>query len=358
MSRVDGTRDFEIAIVGGGPAGLSAAIAGGRMNRRTVCFETGTPRTSQAPRYYNVLGFPEGISGEVLLGRGREQARRWCTELHEAKVSSVERVTKRNRDVFALETSTGGFRARGLILATGMDDVQPSCGNLYGQPGVHYCVVCDGYEVRGERVAVVGRGEGAFNMIRSLRDFTEDLHLLLDGAPPQLGEEQLRLLDEWGVRVEPGRLCRHESASDESRLWIDRASAAAGDEGASETSQIEERYPHVFIALGCRPRTRLAAQMGCRLDGNGFIVTDACQATSIPLVYAAGDCDGGYKQVTQAMAEGERAALELSRRLRESAGPALGATEPNVAAVGEGPADEFEVEGTTAHLPAARSSSD
>jgi thioredoxin reductase (NADPH) len=77
-------------------------------------------------------------------------------------------------------------------------------------------------------------------------------------------------------------------------------------------------FPHVFVALGATANSRLAAQLGCRIDDQGFIVTDASQATSVPFVYAAGDCDGGHKQVTQAMAEGEVAALELARALRRA----------------------------------------
>lgn len=325
---------FDIAIVGGGPAGLSAAVAAGRMNRCTACFEAGTPRTAHAPRYFNVLGFPEGLSGEALLRLGREQARRWATEVRDARVTSVERLGAGARagrlprargspdpepaarpdalDArFLLRTSEGAVAARGLILATGIRDRQPPCGNLYGERGIHYCVVCDGYETRGEKVAVVGNGEEAFSMVEALRDFTSDLHLLLDGLAEEFSPDQRRLLESWGVKVHPARI-RQYSCSEQG------VSFRAGD-GAEVT------YPHVFVALGVAPNTALAAQVGCELDEAGFVVTDERQATTVPYVYAAGDCDGGRKQVTQAMAEGEMAALELARLLRESGAPALGA---------------------------------
>jgi thioredoxin reductase (NADPH) len=310
LSRPAADALFEIAVVGGGPAGLSAAVAGGRLNRRTVCFETGTPRTAHAPRYYNYLGFRDGISGEELLRLGREQARRWGGEIRDLEVTRVERLRGEGGARFALHTRSGAVRAAGVIFATGIFDQQPRCGNLYGEQGIHYCVICDGYETRGERVAVLGHGAAAPGMLRALRDFTFDLHLLLDGHPAELSPAELDELAGWGVRVHPERLERYRC----SREGVFFATA----EGK------EIFFPHVFIALGSRPNTSMAEELGCRLDEQGFIVTDDVQATNVPFVYAAGDCDGGHKQVTQAMAEGEKAALELARALRETLGPAWG----------------------------------
>ncbi|MFN2432823.1 MAG: NAD(P)/FAD-dependent oxidoreductase [Gemmatimonadota bacterium] len=317
---------YEVAVVGGGPAGLSAAMAAGRMNRRTVCFETATPRTAHAPRYYNYLGFPEGISGVELLQRGREQARRWGTHLHDLAVERIERSPGPEGELFLLRTAAGDFHAQGLIFATGILDRQPGCGNLYGEAGVHYCVVCDGYETRGQIVAVLGRGRRAFGMLRALRDFTSDLHLLTDGQPPELDAGERAELEEWGVRVLADALESHTCSEEGVRF--------RGSGGR------EVLFPHVFVALGVTPNTALAASIGCELDEQGFIVTDSRQATGVPFVYAAGDCDGGHKQVTQAMAEGERAALELARSLREAVGPALGSMQSNEAGVEERDAPE------------------
>ena len=301
---------FEIAVVGGGPAGLSAAVAGGRLNRRTVCFETGTPRTAHAPRYFNYLGFPRGISGRELLSLGREQARSWATELRDLEVASIERLGAGSGPRFVLRTGDGATPACGVILATGIEDRQPRCGRLYGERGIHYCVICDGYETRGQRVAVIGHEARAFAMVRALKDFTADLHLLLDGNAQDAGPDAVRWLAHNGVRVQPAALRAYR---------CDEAGIHFRTDGGQE-----EAYPHVFVALGVQPNTRLAGELGCDLDREGFVVTDETQATSVPYVYAAGDCDGGHKQVTQAMAEGELAALELAKLLRETDGPAAG----------------------------------
>lgn len=305
-----GAPRFEIAVVGGGPAGLSAALAGARMNRRTVCFETGTPRTAHAPLYHNYLGFPDGISGRELLEAGRAQARQWGCELRDEEVIAIERLDGEGAPGFVLRTARGALRSRGLVLATGIEDRQPRCGNLYGETGIHYCVVCDGYETRGERVAVVGHDDRAFAMIKALRDFTFDLHLLLDGRDARLSDEERSALAEWKVEVRQACLDAYRCSEEGVRFRLGDGS--------------EEVYPHVFVALGVEPRTALARDLGCELDGEGFIVTDGRQATNVAFVYAAGDCDGGHKQVTQAMAEGERAVLELTRLLRRTAGPAQG----------------------------------
>lgn len=289
--------------MGGGPAGLAAAIATGRMNRRAICLEAGTPRTAHAPCYHNYLGFPRGISGEALLRLGREQAENWGAVMVNAAVTAVE-IASEGPPGFVLLTTEGRYRAGGVVFATGVKDRQLGCGNLYGETehGVHYCVVCDGLEVRGQRVAVVGSGERAIDTIESLRDFTTDLHLLLDGEP-ELRGSHAKQLQAWGVRVYPAALEEYSCGPEGVRF-------ASADDPAP--------FPHVFIATGVIPRTDVAEALGCRLDRDRYIATDERQATSVPFVYAAGDCDGGRKQVTQAMAEGETAGIELARRLREA----------------------------------------
>lgn len=283
------------------------------MNRRAVCLEAGTPRTAHAPCYHNYLGFPMGISGEELLRLGREQAQRWGAVMVNAAVTAIE-VESGGPPGFVLLTTEGRYLTRGVVFATGVKDRQLRCGNLYGETshGVHYCVVCDGMEVIGQRVAVVGLGERAVATIEALRDFTTDLHLLLDGEPEPRGFPA-KDLEEWGVRVYPAPL-------EEYRCGADGVRFASTDDPPP--------FPHVFIATGVMPRTDVAEALGCRLDGEDYIATDERQATSVPFVYAAGDCDGGRKQVTQAMAEGETAGIELARRLREAGIAAQGTGAP------------------------------
>jgi thioredoxin reductase (NADPH) len=302
---------FDVAVVGGGPAGLAAALAVGRMNRRAVVFEAGVPRTVHAPRYHNYLGFPEGISGQRLLALGHEQAERWGAEFREAAVTGARRTGGRGRERFRLtlaDESTVG--AAGIVLATGVKDRQPSCGPLYEGTGrgVHYCAICDGREAAGERTAVVGRDANAVAMVGALRDFTADLHLLLDDEEDALDGHSRACLEEWGVEVLPGLLQEAEFEDGTVRFRTPGGPSL--------------EFPHVFLALGVVARTRVAESLGCGLDHDGYVRTDDTGVTSEPFVFAAGDCRGGLKQVTQAMAEGERAAIEVCKALREEDGPA------------------------------------
>ncbi len=304
---------FDIAVIGGGPAGLAAAVAVGRMNRRAVVFEAGTPRTTHAPRYHNYLGFPDGISGERLLDLAHRHAARWGASIRNAAITEAVRADGTGGARFQIRTAEEETAtAAGIVLATGVKDRQPSCGSLYGETsrGVHYCVICDGRETVGERVAVVGRDRHAVEMVGALRDFTGDLHLLLDDEEDALDAESAERLRSWGVEVVPGCLDEVECGANGVTFRI---------RGRGEAS-----FPHVFLGLGVVPRTRVAESLGCDLDEDGYVRTGEGQATSVPFVFAAGDCSGGLKQVSQAMAEGERAAIALCRVLREEDGPARG----------------------------------
>ena len=279
------------------------------MNRRAVVFEAGTPRTAHAPCYHNVLGFPEGISGERLLALGHEQAERWGATFRETAVAEARQTDGRDRFRLSLADDTAAAAA-GIVLATGVKDRQPTCGPLYGEThrGVHYCVICDGREAAGECTAVVGRDQHAVGMIEALRDFTSDLHLLLDAEENAHDPRSAASLETWGVTVIPGELAEAQFSDGMVRFRTSRGRTL--------------EFSHVFLALGVVPRTRVAQALGCRLDAEGYVWTDELGATSVRFVFAAGDCLGGLKQVTQAMAEGERAAIGLCKALREADGPA------------------------------------
>jgi thioredoxin reductase (NADPH) len=305
---------FDVAVVGGGPAGLAAALAVGRLNRRALVLEAGTPRTAHAPCYHNYLGFPDGLSGARLLELGHRQSERWGATFREAAVVEIAPASDGGRRRFRLELADETTEtAAGIILATGVKDCQPSCGPLYHETtsGIHYCAICDGREALGARTAVVGRDADAVDMVGALRDFTADLHLLLDDELAALPAEAEDRLASWGVEIVPGHMEAVELDGVTVRFQL-------ADRGELE-------FDHVFLALGVVPRTRVADALGCALDGDGYVRTDETGGTTVPFVFAAGDCSGGLKQVTQAMAEGERAAIGLCRALREADGPAFGA---------------------------------
>ena len=304
---------FDVAVVGGGPAGLAAALAVGRMNRRAIVLEAGVPRASYAPCYHNVLGFPEGIAGERLMALGREHAGRWGAAFREAAVTEA-RAEAGGGPRGRLRLTLGDesiVPASGIVLATGVKDRQPTCGPLYDQTwrGVHFCAICDGRETLGERTAVVGRDARAVGMVEALRDFTADLHLLLDHETDALDSDSAAALEAWGIAVVAGPLEEAECEDGVIRVSIP-------DRGTLE-------FAHLFLALGVVPRTRVAESLGCALGDDGYVRVDEQGATSVPFVFAAGDCTGGLKQVTQAMAEGERAAIALCKALRETDGPVV-----------------------------------
>jgi pyruvate/2-oxoglutarate dehydrogenase complex dihydrolipoamide dehydrogenase (E3) component len=188
---------MDCLIIGGGPAGLTAAVYLARFRRKVVVIDRGESRARLIPRTHNYPGFPDGITGEQLLERLREQAGKYGVTLMSGRVERLDRTG----DVFTASWAGGQFTARGIILATGLIDKCPPIDRL--EEAVHkglvrYCPVCDGYEVSGQRVAVLGPAAEACGKALFMRTFTQSVTLLtLDGSMPD--ETACTELNEAGV---------------------------------------------------------------------------------------------------------------------------------------------------------------
>ena len=143
-----------VAIIGGGPTGLNAAIYTARADRRTLVFDDGGGTTRDVDTMENVYGFPEGVTGPELVDLGREHARKYGAEIVEEEVVRIEPDDERYR----VETTVGEYAVDGVIIATGADYERPAVADVeaYEGHGVSYCVECDAYFYRDSPVAVVG----------------------------------------------------------------------------------------------------------------------------------------------------------------------------------------------------------
>ncbi|HEY8538936.1 MAG TPA: NAD(P)/FAD-dependent oxidoreductase [Steroidobacteraceae bacterium] len=292
---------LECAIVGGGPAGLTAAIYLARYRRRIVVFDKGDSRLALIPRSHNCPGYPHGIPGKELLGRLREQAEHYGVTIVPEEVTSIERTPDR----FELRTSERDVASRLVLLATGIVDVQPQLEHLrtaIREGHVRLCPVCDGYEAIGKSVAVLGPAHKAIEKALFLRPYTDELTVFLS-EPSDIDDSQRHALDEAGIGL------HDEVVAD---LAIDGDEIAVVLADGSEHS-IEVLYP----ALGSNVRSNLAVALGARCLDSGYLEVDAHQRTSIPGLYAAGDVVNELNQICVAMGHAAIAATDIYNCLRK-----------------------------------------
>jgi thioredoxin reductase (NADPH) len=295
----------EIAIVGAGPAGLSAALYAARFLRATLVLHDGTPRAARIPRTRNVPGFERGITGPHLLQRMSRHARRYGARLAEA---AIERVERQADGGFMLEAGDGRrWTARAVILATGIEHnhipMDEDCHEKASRRGVlRYCPVCDGYEHRGQRIGVVGCDASGAGESLFLRQFTDDVTLLTHRRA-ELAEAERRDLAAAGVAIVTEPVEKYELDGRGMRVRV---------EGRGEPLDFDVLYP----ALGSRPRNALAKSLGIAVTEGGEVAADAPMGTTVPGVFCAGDLVDGLDQISVAMGQGALAATRAHNWLR------------------------------------------
>jgi thioredoxin reductase len=291
---------YDVAIVGAGPAGLSAALLLGRCCRRVLICDAGPPRNA-ASRSLNGFLTRDGISPQELRRAGRAELARYETiEVRETLVADVSR----RGDGFELVLADGGrARARKVLLATGVVDELPAIAGvpeLWGR-GVFPCPYCDAYELRGRALGVLGRGESALALCRALTSWTDAITLFSDG-PPELGEVDLGALRALGVAIVRERVQAVEGADGRLRRVLVAGAPPVACEG-------------LFVSAGQHQRSPLVERLGCTLGPHGTVTTDRHGVTEVPGVYLAGDASEEVQFAIVAAAEGATAAFEINRAL-------------------------------------------
>ena len=289
-------------IVGAGPAGLTAAIYLARYHLSIRMFDCGTSRASWIPTSHNHAGFPEGINGNELLDRMREQAAKYGA-LREPK-----RVTDLSCEggVFLVHCGEERYRARSVLLATGVVNNRPEGmddafhDEALARGLIRYCPVCDGYEVTDKRVAVLGTGDHGTAEALFLRGYTSDLTLVCPHGDHDLSEESSAALDEAGIRRVAGPC--GEFGMDMQGIGFD-------------TAEGRLRFDSIYPALGSQIRSGLAVACGAGVSEAGCIEVDDHLETSVPGLFAAGDVVVGLDQISHAMGQAGVAATTIRNHL-------------------------------------------
>jgi thioredoxin reductase (NADPH) len=296
---------LDCLVIGGGPAGLTAAIYLARFHLDILVVDGGKSRASWIPCSRNVSGFPDGIGGEELLGRMRAQACKYGAKIETEFVTKLERDEKSG--LFTATWGSGCATARSVLLATGVTNRRPPMDeelhdDALARGLVRYCPICDGYEVTDKKVGVIGSDSHGVAEALFLRSFTADVTLIAPDKAMRLKPDEYQKLKDAGIECIDGPT---------------QAVATAKDFIVVDTADGHYTFDTIYPALGSDTHTQLAEMVGANLSNDACVKVDSHQRTHIPGLYAAGDVVIGLDQISHAMGEGGVAATTIRNDLAQ-----------------------------------------
>jgi thioredoxin reductase len=289
--------EAEVVIVGGGPAGLSAALVLGRCRRRVVLFDSGRYRNAPSHALHGFLT-REGISPDEFRRLAREEIARYQTV--QVRQATVVDVVREHESSFVVHSTDGPpVRCQKLLLATGLNDALPEVAGadaLLGE-GLYTCPYCDAWELRDQPLATYDR-HGRYSV--TLAQWSRNLVICTDGAA-EIDEETQREIAELRLEVDQRRIARFERAGHDVLVVF--------EDGAT----LQRRA--VFVNGDCHPQSNLPEKLGCEMDERGGVCADRHECTSVQGVYVAGDASRDALQAIVAAGEGASAAIAINSAL-------------------------------------------
>jgi thioredoxin reductase (NADPH) len=294
---------LDCLVIGGGPAGLTAAIYLARFHLDILVVDAGKGRAATIPCTRNHAGSPDGISGEELIGRMKDQAQRYGAKIIDGSVTRLER--DEESGLFEAEWGSGPAQARTVLLATGVTNRRPPMDEALHDDAlarglIRYCPICDGYEVTDKKVGVIGSGGYGVAEALLLRTYTADVTLIAPDKAMNVSAVDRRALEQAGIETVDGPA---------------EAVAIAEDSITVDTAEGNFTFDSVYPALGSDVHCQLAEMVGARLNDAGCVGVDAHMRTSVEGAYAAGDLVIGLDQISNAMGQGGIAATTIRNDL-------------------------------------------
>lgn len=287
-------------IIGAGPAGISAALYAVRGNMDPLVINNGIGALEKAEKIENYYGLVHPMTGQELYETGLAQAKALGVRILDAQVLGVE-----GFDTFLVKTTEGEFECQSLILATGSRRMAPKIPGLkeFEGKGVSYCAVCDAFFYRGKEVAVVGNGDFALHEAKELQNTAASVTIYTDGKEPEF-------TGEVPVAVNTMKIQSIEGEDKVSGIRLE------SDLKAQDNEVAFAKADGIFVALGTAGSAEIARQIGAELDEKGNIKVNENMETTVPGMYAAGDCTGGLLQVAKAVHEGCLAGIAAGKYVR------------------------------------------
>jgi thioredoxin reductase (NADPH) len=294
-------RTLDCLVIGAGPAGLTAATYLARFKRRIAVVDSGHSRASYIPRSHNYPGFPDGINGEELLARLRQQAGRYGARV---TTGLVEKLAIEDGSFVASGVGEP-LRAKRILLATGIVDKEPDMPRLREAVAagcIRMCPICDGHEVLDRKVAVYGPVASTVGHAVFMRTFSEDVTLLVPRSDAPATAAQRQAMEEGGVAFVPSAVC-------EIAMGEDSKATVRLDDGSML------RFDTLYASLGSRMRSELAVALGAECTGEGEVKVDSHQQTTVKGLYAAGDVVSALNQISVAVGHAAIAATAIHNSL-------------------------------------------
>lgn len=288
---------YDSVIIGGGPAGLTAAIYLARFMRDVLVVDYQQGRSMTHEINENYFGFPNGIKIKKLCQSGKKQAEKYGAKFVFDKILKISK----SKDLFSLNSEKDKFVAKTVIYATGVTDLWPKFDNFRDYIGrsLFWCITCDGHKTIGKKIVIVGDTDDACCTAMQFLDYTDKISIVTNQIKDkhQLSNKWLNRLNKASIKIYEGKITK-----------------VIGDSGYFQTVEIDNRrkikLDQMFNQQGSTPNSVLAQEIGVKVNNEGYIKTDYEKRTNIPFFYAAGDVTSLHAhQIVLAAAEGATAGV-------------------------------------------------
>lgn len=277
---------YDVIVIGSGPAGITAAIYAKRKNLSILVISKGIGTLQKAEKIDNYYGFENGISGKELYVNGIKQAKNLGIDFIEDEVINIEYINQ-----FTIETVNSKYEAKAVILATGVSRNVPNIKGIkeFEGKGVSYCAVCDSFFYKGKDVAVLGDGNYAIHEFETLKPIASSVTILTNGNTMVENRDSSIEVNSKKIREFRGDTKLEEVEFEDNTI---------------------QNLNGVFIAMGTASSSDLARKIGARIENNNIVVNENME-TTVPSLFACGDCTGGLLQISKAVYEGAKAGLAV-----------------------------------------------